>query len=333
MGVTDTTLPHEKSKVNRQVDADQRLADLSDKDRPWDNHRSNCDQVATIYYQSNDNQLIRYNERMTKCSEWLNFMMTADENGEVKMKLNNAFFCRVRHCPVCQWRRSLMWKARFLTALPEITAAEPSARWIFLTLTQRNCKVSDLKTTLQDMGKAWQRLIKRREFKHVLGWVRTVEVTRGKDGSAHPHYHCLMLVKSTYFKGPNFVSTAQWATAWQEASRFDYTPVVDARAVKARGDGEKSGIESAVAETLKYAVKPSDMKSDPDWFIELTKQLFRTRSIASGGLLKDVFKDEDTQQELINPDEEKEETDDASGTELRATWRREKQYYASKKTN
>ncbi|WP_170869787.1 protein rep, partial [Shigella sonnei] len=27
-----------------------------------------------------------------------------------RLRLREAHFCRVRHCPVCQWRRSLMWQ-------------------------------------------------------------------------------------------------------------------------------------------------------------------------------------------------------------------------------
>ncbi|MDI4746156.1 protein rep, partial [Salmonella enterica subsp. enterica serovar Kentucky] len=34
----------------------------------------------------------------------------------------------------------------------------------------------------------------RKEFKPVQGWIRTTEVTRGRDGSAHPHFHTLMMV-------------------------------------------------------------------------------------------------------------------------------------------
>ncbi|MFZ5063913.1 protein rep, partial [Escherichia coli] len=77
------------------------------------------------------------------------------------------------HCPVCQWRRSLMWQARFYQSLPSIQQEQPKARWLFLTLTVRNCKVSELGDTLTAMNSAWNRLRLRKEFKPVLGWVRT----------------------------------------------------------------------------------------------------------------------------------------------------------------
>nr|AYU67722.1 replication protein [Escherichia coli] len=34
-------------------------------------------------------------------------------------------------------------------------------------------------------------------------------------------------------------------------------------------------LQSAVAETLKYSVKPEDMANDPEWFLELTRQLHK----------------------------------------------------------
>ncbi|WP_172949559.1 protein rep, partial [Escherichia coli] len=73
--------------------------------------------------------------------------------------------CRVRHCPVCQWRRSLMWQARFYQSLPKIVADSPDGRWMFLTLPVRNCAIEDLGETLTAMNAAFQRMKVRKEFK------------------------------------------------------------------------------------------------------------------------------------------------------------------------
>lgn len=303
----------------------EKLSDLSDKDKPWDRHRGNAQDVAGTYATAWEGWLRRYGERVEACSPWLGFQQGANpETGELALTLKRAYFCRVRHCPVCQWRRSLMWKARFLQALPDIEKQAPAARWIFLTLTRRNVPVEGLRNELTDMGQAWNRLRLRREFRDVLGWVRTVEITRGKDGNAHPHYHVLMLVKSTYFKPGHFVPTAEWSRVWREVGRLDYDPICDARAVRTRGE---NSIRDAVAETLKYSVKASDMKADPAWFLELTRQTFRTRAIASGGLLKDVFRDEAGQEDLLKPDGGEEEAATDEAPELRFTWSNEKRDY------
>ncbi|GAB5853628.1 hypothetical protein JMUB7538_27340 [Staphylococcus aureus] len=41
-----------------------------------------------------------------------------------------------------------MWQARFYQALPKIVVDYPSSRWLFLTLTVRNCEIGELGTVL-----------------------------------------------------------------------------------------------------------------------------------------------------------------------------------------
>ena len=215
-----------------------------------------------------------------------------------------------------------MWQARFLKALPTIEAEHPSARWVFLTLTVRNCPITDLRPTIQGMNKAWQRLIKRQEFSVVQGWIRTTEVTRGKDDSAHPHFHVLMMVKPSYF-GKSYVTQKRWTELWQECARLDYTPIVHVQAVKPKS--RLSGLyemplRRAISETLKYSVKPQDMSDD--WLIQLTQQVHHLRFIASGGVLKDVLREgEETEQDLLLADDPS-ATDDASEPDVFFKWHR-----------
>lgn len=271
--------------------SDDYLSDCSPKDKPWDTHKASADRVAVIYAQ--DAEFRRLGTRVLDCSGFLSFARIADqETGELSLKLRGARFCRVRHCPVCQWRRSMMWQAKFYQALPAIQEAYPGARWLFLTLTVRNCPVDALRATLGAMSDGWNRLRLRSELKPVVGWVRTTEVTRGGDGSAHPHFHCLLMVGPSYFTGRQYVKQARWTELWQECARLDYKPMVDVRAVK--GD-----LSKAVQETLKYAVKPADMEADGEWLLELTRQVHKLRFIATGGALKDVLKPE---AEITNDD-------------------------------
>jgi Replication protein len=92
------------------------------------------------------------------CSLWLGFAWAPERQdaGVLTLKLREARFCRVRHCPICQWRRSLMWLARFQTALPQLLVQHPTARFLFLTLTQKNVSIGELRLTLRDMTKAWE---------------------------------------------------------------------------------------------------------------------------------------------------------------------------------
>lgn len=272
----------------------------------------------------------RYALRMASCGGLLRFgWSTLKETGETRLRLRGAEFCRVRHCPVCQWRRSLMWQARFYQALPRIVAAYPNSRWMFLTLTIRNCAIGDLGATLTSMNAAFKRMEKRKEFRHVQGWIRTTEVTRSKDGSAHPHFHVLMMVPPSMLSGRDYVKQADWVALWRDVLRVDYDPNVDVRAVKPRKpkDGEvlacitAERLRGAVAETLKYSTKPSDMVADPEWFLELTRQTYKRRFVATGGALKNVLKlEQETDQDMVIADDISEGDD--NGTRIAFEWNR-----------
>lgn len=201
-----------------------------------------------------------------------------------------------------------MWQARFYQAIPSITAAHPGARWAFLTLTVRNMPIDELRAGLVAMNKAWHRFVQRPEFAgNVLGWIRTTEVTRQRGNDyAHPHFHVLLMLRPAYFQGKNYVKQERWADLWRECARLDYQPMVDIRTVKPkRGAPDDGGIDaalrSAVSETLKYAVKPSDMQDA--WLLKLTEQVHRLRFIAAGGALKDALKIEhETERDLLLAD-------------------------------
>lgn len=309
------------------------LTDYSPKDAPWDVHRGQSDDVGGIYATAAEFE--RYAARMADCGGVLRFgWITNTETGETALRLREAHFCRVRHCPVCQWRRSLMWQARFYQSLPKIVQAHDKARWVFLTLTVRNCPIDDLRSTLTAMNTGWQRFKDRKEFAPVLGWVRTTEVTRGHDGSAHPHFHALMMVPPSMLSGSKYVKRARWAELWGDCMRLDYTPMVDVRAVKARPvEGAETATEAmgmalqrAVAETLKYSVKPGDMTDDPEWFLELTRQTHKRRFVATGGALKDVLRvDDETDADMVMADGDADGLDD--GSRLAFNWREGERRY------
>ncbi len=203
-----------------------------------------------------------------------------------------------------------MWKARFYKALPDIEKQFKSARWMFLTLTVENCDVSEVREKIQWMNKSFIKMIQRKHFKNYnLGFVKTTEITRSKDGKAHPHFHILLLMKPSYFKY-GYLKTTDWAELWRDCLGVSYTPITDIRMVKAKLNGEanKSAIAEAAAETLKYAVKPSDMVKDPEWFHELTRQVHKLRFVSTGGVLKDLFKEDTSEKDLLLLSEE-EDTD------------------------
>lgn len=323
---------------HEQVKQDEYLSDVSPRHKPWDVHRAEADEVQQVYA-GGTNRHQRYAERVEHCSQVLEFArdppkqaspQQATRESRQKYTLKNAWFCRVRHCPVCQWRRSLMWQAKVYRALPSLLRDFPDTRFLFMTLTIRNCEVQDLRATLKRMAQAWKRLTELRQWP-ARGWVRAVEITRSqRDRSAHPHYHCLLMVPPAYFQG-DYLKQRQWAELWRQCLRINYRPVVDIRAVKLalvpdsrRVNEPPKHLWGAVAEILKYAVKPSDMVRDHDWFLSLSDQVQKTRAVAIGGILKRYITEREPDDLTQEPGEEGPEI---SGEQLFFGWKRDARRY------
>lgn len=279
------------------------LQTLSPGDKPWDVHRAQAETVERLYEACGYD---RYCERVRSCSGILRFAMDAEDAGELRLRLKAARFCRVRFCPVCQWRRSLMWKARFYKAIPGFLEEHPKLIPVFLTLTVRNCSVTELRDTIGGMNKAFTRLTKRKQWPGV-GWVKSVEVTRNPDtGEAHPHFHVLMFVRPSYF-AKGYVRHSEWQELWKDCLRVGYLPVVNVKRVKtnkstSEGKDALEGLRGAIMETLKYGVKPEDLVKDASWLEGITRQLHKTRSVAVGGALRPYLSEEEPE-DLIHGDE------------------------------
>ena len=168
-------------------------------------------------------------------------------NDDGKAKIVSANFCRQRLCHVCAWRRSL----KFTTQMkPILRLLEGEGyEFIFVTLTVKNISKEQLKDTVDDMLRAYDRLLKLRGIKRAwLGKVRGLEVTYNRNtGMFHPHIHVLVAVTPEYFRSDDYVNQEKLSELWKECMRLDYTPVVDIRKTE-KGSG-------SVVEVLKYTTK------------------------------------------------------------------------------
>lgn len=196
-------------------------------------------------------------------------------------------------------------------------------RFLFITLTLKNCAITDLKTTISHLNKSFTRLAKRRTWPG-LGYLKSVEVTRGHDGSAHPHLHVIVGVKPSYFSH-GYIRQAEWVQAWRECLKVDYNPMLDVQALKS--DDSMVGL---LTEVIKYQTKPNDLLfAGREWFLEYTKQIHGTKAIAFGGLFREYFKNFDrdaTDEDLIGESEDDEDPGVDEG-HLFFGWRRIERKY------
>lgn len=305
-----------KKKYSATINDDITLKSFSKKDDKWNTHKNSAISFQNLFANSKSITNHKWADRINECANGLNFIYTVKETtGELEIKLKSANFCHVRHCPICDWRRSLRAQAMFKNALPKIIENNPNARWIFLTLTVPNCHITELRETIKSMNKAWDRMMKRKGLSFVKGWARKVEVTQEKHRKnyAHPHFHCILQVNESYFKHKQYLKKMDWVAYWSKAMKSDILLNVDVRALRKEFNVNDKAI-TELLKTFNYSVKAENITEggySEEWFLEYVEQVHALKFLTSGGSLKNIFKnnnDEEKDEDLINVDDSEDPT-------------------------
>lgn len=245
-------------------------------------------------------------ERCEKCSKIVVWSHQRHiETGEERLKIKKKSSCHVRFCACCCWDRQRKL-SKIVHEVLTMLLDEMKLRYLFVTFTIKNPEIKDLRQSVAEMQKGFERMVKTQKWqKSILGYCRVLEITKPKkatqQGKIHPHFHVLLAVKPSYFSGGNYLSTKDYASMWQKALRTDYTPLCDVRIVHPRGakKGQVTEVESvssnamvaAVAEMIKYPMKDTDLKKfTVDDFKIIDEQMKKVRAINFGGVLKAMKK-------------------------------------------
>lgn len=309
-----------------EVKSDQKiLIDINSKgkDRDWRGRKIMSLKLADIFKELGYRQSLI--ERLSSCGDVLKFIRQEDGS----LRLYQAYFCKNKLCPMCNWRRSMKYSFQTSRIVDEAIKQEPKARFLFLTLTVRNVKGDDLNATLTSLTQSFDRLFRRVKVKkNLLGYLRSVEVTHNeRENTYHPHIHVLLMVKASYFSGAgnNYISQKEWSEMWSQSLKVDYFPIVDIRGVKQL----YQGIEKAIVETAKYPVKPMNLDvTDKQVVDDLYQGLYRKRQLGFGGLFKTIKKqlefDDIENGDLIHI---KDDGNLSQGTLVVAMWNQDKLNY------
>lgn len=229
--------------------------------------------------------------RVMECGTYIAGDIVQVEDKQL-LKITHANFCKVRLCPMCQWRRAAKVQTQMLQVFDLLRPQK--YRYLLLTLTIPNPDGEHLKDKVDEMHKAWDKLTKRREVKRVLqGFYRSLEVTHNVDKNTyHPHFHAILVVNRNYFT-KNYITRDSWLEMWQQSMNDSSITQVDIRPLKT--DTEASLMKS-LQETCKYICKPAGLldPGDMDLTAEVVgyvhKALEKRRLIAFGGVFKDARK-------------------------------------------
>lgn len=211
-------------------------------------------------------------DSIRNCGTWQYFATCKAHPKEIH--LIKASFCKERLCPMCQYRRGLKLKKQLLQIIEYMKKDTnyKSSKYVFLTLTVKNCTADKLGETIDMMYHGLAEMVKKEKiFKSsiknkkkikpmVLGMIKSLEITfNRKDMTFHPHLHIMMNVKSTYFKSKeHYLTQQQFVELWAKYCKLDYLPNVDVRRVRNKKTGEVDET-GAIKEVGKYSVKDTDV--------------------------------------------------------------------------
>ena len=262
------------------------------KERPWVKNKIKSQLLAASFMRLD---MEKRSNRVMNCSSFLKFAECVNDDYK---KLTDANFCRDRMCPTCNLRRSRKLQQQILNILCEAhRRLDGKLRFVLLGLTVRNVPGEELSGAVTKMLRGFMELFKLGEVDEpTIGYIRTLEVTYNvKDDTYHPHIHCLMAVKPSYFKGKCYITQARWAELWQRLLKLDYEPVVHVKAVKPRSAGQVP-IEAAF-EVGKYCGKSTDyiIPGNPERSDKVTKHISEgikgRRLIGFGKLFRQIHKE------------------------------------------
>ncbi|EAV1369554.1 hypothetical protein EF721_24495 [Salmonella enterica] len=264
--------------------------------------------------------------------------------------------CRSRHCQNCQRIKAFIWQEKMKEIIPELSINFKNGKYLFITFTVKNPKITNLRLVLKCMSRAYAKMFQRKAFRFVVGGIRSTEITRGKSGDdeAHPHFHAIICLKTTYFKKENYLSADEWGRHWGECLEAEFKkegleynaadypkgfPRVDIRVAKS-ADGKQEITNKNIAEhgdqlinyVLKYSIKGSDLLKDgkaDKWFWEFDKQVKGIRMIAPVGVVKKMLADLERDQFDYYKEQEKIEkliADDVNFKADKAVFKKEDDY-------
>ncbi len=261
--------------------------------RPWKEHKMSSMQLAELFCftEKKYGRLLSASrlQSLKECGDALCFLQDA----EGKRRLKSANFCRIRVCPMCNWRRSLKLFSQ-VSAVTDAILAEKKVRFIFVTLTIQNVRGEDLRDTIDQLNKAFTYITaKSRTFapaqklkENLLGYMKAEEITYNAErDDFHPHIHAILEVRPSYFDS-GYIKQKDWTALWRAALGVDYDPLVDVRNIK-------GGTAKAVAEVAKYPVKMDSILKIADRdraakaLTQLYTAIFRRRLVTFGGDFKE----------------------------------------------
>ncbi len=238
-------------------------------------------------------------KKICSCGTYIGFNKSEERE---TFAVTSANFCRQRLCPMCQRRRSL----RTYSAISKVydLANNDGYKFLHVVLTVPNCSAQNLNKTCDFLFKQSSLLFRKSDDVHTKaackgneeikvlrkkiknsfkGVFRALEITYNDKLSVdhpfafHPHLHCLVAVKKSYFTSRDYVSHEKLQKVWATLTGVENVQVFIGRVTDQC---------ASIAEVAKYAVKPFESTVSAEVLEILHTALFNRRLIQTFGVFK-----------------------------------------------
>lgn len=231
-----------------------------------------------------------YRYLINNCGKALSFKECGDGH---ERKLVHANFCKIRFCPMCSWRRALKISREVHDVCYLMLQDKPNLKFLHLVLTVPNLSSKDLISGVTGFLYSFKKFVRIIPVSEaILGYFKTLEVTynMGED-TYHPHFHCILIVNSSYFTGQSYIRHSRWLDYWRQATKNEDIKNLWIKPI----DKSKKNLSKASAEVAKYITKfdtliQEDSKNTASVLKTLDKALRSRRIKCFGGIMLDYLK-------------------------------------------
>lgn len=228
--------------------------------------------IVPKFLNSKDAEVRRIGSYMKDCGSTVRL---AECGGCEKRYYAGHYRCKQKFCPECEHRKSMVWMARIMKELQDLSEKDVKFNIHHGVLTIRSH--DELRDMIRVLEQGWRHISNgvkssRKRFKdRFIGGVRSLEVKLGKHGW-HAHYHLLMLSSTDYERDVDWLSEA-WERGTKGHGKQVYIKTVS-----------QNQVINAVLEVCKYIMK-FDVEYDDEKLSEIVRALYRKRRVNTWGVL------------------------------------------------
>lgn len=219
-------------------------------------------------------------DKLLHCGDYVITQANADRTRE---RIEIGYYCGQRLCPSCAWRQSVH-DAQRLAAISAAAADRHNLRMILVTLTVPNVGADDLRDTLRNLNKWYNKLRRRAKMAILLSnTAKKLEITYNrKMETYHPHLHIICYVPSTYWARSNYVSHDTLLHEWRAATGMQQITQVDIRVCRSTDTSD------AIREVAKYAAKAADYSTSAEVMSTMYHALYGAQRLSLAGIARDL---------------------------------------------